>query len=93
MSEKVRAHVLIGGRVQGVCFRMYAEEEAVRHQLAGWVRNLPTGQVEAVFEGSKATVDRMIAWCRKGPPAAQVRKISVEWETPKGDGPGFRIVM
>ena len=91
MSQS-RAHVLISGRVQGVCFRMYTEEEARKRDLTGWVRNLPSGQVEAVFEGPKKIIEEMIAWCRQGPPAAHVTKIEVSWETWHGDFPDFRTV-
>jgi len=89
---RVRAHVLISGRVQGVCFRMYTEEEAKRRGLTGWVRNLPTGQVEALFEGEKKAVEEMIAWCRQGPPTARVEKIDTDWEDFHGSFPDFRVV-
>lgn len=87
-----RAHILISGRVQGVCFRMVAEEEARARDLTGWVRNLPSGQVEAVFEGDKSKVEDMIAWCRQGPPAARVASVETAWETYHGDFADFRIV-
>ena len=72
----VRKHVLIEGRVQGVAFRAYTEQEARRRGLGGWVRNLADGRVEAVFEGEEAEVEAMIAWCREGPPAARVTGLS-----------------
>lgn len=90
--EKVRARVLISGRVQGVCFRMYAEEEAIGRDLTGWVRNLPSGQVETVLEGEKKAIEEMIQWCHKGPPAAKVTRIEVEWESYRGDFNDFRTV-
>ncbi len=90
--EKVRAHLLISGRVQGVCFRMYTEEEATKRSLTGWVRNLPTGQVEAVFEGNKKSIEEVIQWCHKGPPAARVTDLAVEWEPYRGDFHDFRAV-
>lgn len=89
---KARAHVFISGRVQGVCFRMYAEEEARRRGLTGWIRNLPSGQVEALFEGEKNAVDEMVAWCRQGPPAARVTKVEMTWEDCRGEFPDFRAL-
>ncbi|MGH7412476.1 MAG: acylphosphatase [Candidatus Methylomirabilis sp.] len=83
--EPVRAHVWIAGRVQGVSFRAYTIDEASLRGVAGWIRNTPDGRVEAVFEGDKVAVEAMIAWCRKGPPAARVTSVEVKWEEPKGE--------
>ena len=90
--SQIRAHVLITGRVQGVCFRMYTEEEAKKRELTGWVRNLPTGQVEALFEGEQEAIEEMIAWCHKGPTAARVTKVETTWEKYCGDFTDFRTV-
>ena len=84
-QTKVRAHVWIAGRVQGVMFRAYTVDEASVRGIAGWVANMPDGRVEAVFEGERAVVEAMIAWCRKGPPAARVCSVEVTWEEPKGE--------
>lgn len=86
----VRAHVIIGGRVQGVWFRASTLETALDLGLAGWVRNLPTGDVEAVFEGGRQQVEGALGWCRRGPPGARVDSCDVIWEDPRGEGP-FRI--
>jgi acylphosphatase len=83
----VRAHVWVQGRVQGVSYRAYAQHEAVRLGLRGWIRNLKDGKVEAVFEGSKEHVDAMLVWCHRGSPQAQVTKVLVEWEPADGEGP------
>jgi acylphosphatase len=83
----VRAHVWIQGRVQGVSFRAYAQHEAVRLGLRGWVRNLPDRRVEAIFEGQRDPVDQMVQWCHRGSPLAQVTRVTVEWEDPEGEGP------
>lgn len=88
----IRARIVITGRVQGVCFRMYTEEEAKRRGLTGWVRNLPTGQVEAVIEGEREAVEDLIRWCHQGPPAASVKKVDTEWEPYRGDFTDFRTV-
>lgn len=65
------------GRVQGVSFRAYAEQESRRLGVAGWVRNEPDGSVALHLEGDADAVDRMIEWCRTGPPAARVRGVAV----------------
>jgi acylphosphatase len=88
--ERVRAHVWISGRVQGVFFRAYAQDEAAARKIAGWIRNAPDGRVEAVFEGNRATVEAMIQWCHRGSPAARVTGVEVGWEPPRGER-GFRV--
>lgn len=89
-QSRVRAHVWIAGRVQGVAFRAYTVDEASVRGVTGWVGNIPDGRVEAVFEGDKTVVEAMIAWCRKGPPAARVSSVEVIWEEPK-DERGFEV--
>jgi len=88
---KVRAHVLITGRVQGVFFRSETQDEAVRHGLTGWVRNIPDGRVEAVFEGEKDMVDRLIEFCRRGSPGARVMNVEVTWGDYTGEFESFSI--
>lgn len=89
--EVARAHVLVEGRVQGVWFRGSTEEVATGLGLAGWVKNLPTGEVEAVFEGPRADVEEAVAFCRRGPPGAHVTRCDVQWEVPQGETKPFRI--
>ena len=88
---KVRAHVYVSGRVQGVFFRSEIEYEAVRRDVYGWVRNLPDGRVEAVFEGKKETVEELVEFCRKGPRGARVSKVEVHWEEYQSEFNRFRI--
>jgi acylphosphatase len=83
-----RARVVIRGRVQGVFFRVETGERARSLGLAGWVRNNPDGTVEAVFQGDRDRVDSMLAWCRRGPAAARVEDVDVEWMEPR-DEDGF----
>jgi len=82
--------VRIFGRVQGVFFRASCARLAEDLGVSGWVRNLPQGDLEAVFQGPDAAVDEMVAWCRRGPPAASVDRIDVRVEPPLPDA-GFRI--
>jgi acylphosphatase len=86
-----RAHIVISGRVQGVFYRAFAEETANSLGLKGWVRNLPDGRVEAVLEGEKEAIEKAVAICRKGPPAARVSNIDVGWEDFKGEFTTFSV--
>lgn len=86
--RRVRAR--ISGRVQGVFFRASCADRANALGLSGWVRNASDGGVEAVFEGEDAGVESMLAWCRKGPPYAQVDDVEVLEEAPTG-AEGFRV--
>jgi len=89
-NEAVRAHVYISGRVQGVFFRATTREQAERLGVAGWVRNLPDGRVEALFEGPRPAVEACLEWCHHGPPGARVTGVEVEWQQPRGER-GFSI--
>lgn len=86
-----RLHVFVSGHVQGVWFRESTKIEALEQGVAGWVRNLPDGRVEAVFEGPPAAVDRMLAWCHVGSRDANVTHVAAQEEMPVGELPGFRV--
>ena len=86
---KVRARAVFRGRVQGVFFRANCEEEAARLGLSGYVRNLPDGGVEAVFEGEKEVIERAIEWNRTSQPYARVSDVKVEWGEATGESDGF----
>lgn len=86
----IRMRVVVDGRVQGVFFRETCRRHADEAGVAGEVRNLPDGRVEAVFEGPAEAVERLVAWCRIGPPAAVVRSVEVHPEPPSGHT-GFRV--
>ncbi len=88
----MRAHVWISGRVQGVFFRAHTKEVAEKLGLTGWVRNLPDGRVEAVFEGEEEAVKEAIEWCKRGPPLAKVERVEVRYEDPTGEFKDFRII-
>jgi acylphosphatase len=87
-----RAHVYVSGGVQGVFFRGTARREAGRLGLDGWIKNLPDGRVEAVFEGPSEGVRRMVRWCEEGPEHATVENVGVEYEEARGDLRGFEVL-
>ena len=75
----------------GRLFRASTRDEAVRIGVGGWVRNLPDGSVEALFEGEKKKVEEIVAWCYKGPSGARVRKVELKWEPYKGEFKHFDV--
>ena len=79
----VAAHIIIHGKVHGVCFRASAQIKALELNLTGWVRNLPSGTVEVHAEGSRDSLDKLIKWCQKGPPTANVSRCDIDWITPQ----------
>ncbi len=79
----IRKRVVVSGKVQDVFFRDTTETEATAAGVAGWVRNLPDGRVEAVFEGAEDAVARLVDWCRQGPGAAEVRDLESYDEAPE----------
>ena len=86
-----RRRVLISGIVQGVAFRAYTRHAARQAGLGGWVRNLPDGRVEAVFEGVSESVTQMVEWCRRGSPGSRVERVEVIEEAPRGESNDFQI--
>jgi acylphosphatase len=91
MDNRVRAHINITGRVQGVCFRLETQRAARKRGVVGWVRNLPDGSVEAVMEGGKFAVESLIHWCRKGPPVSNVEEVAVDWGAFTGEFTAFEV--
>ena len=81
MSATIR-QVTIRGRVQGVGFRYWVEQEASARGLKGWVRNRRDGSVEALFAGPADVVSEMIAVCRRGPVSARVEAFQEEPASP-----------
>jgi len=86
-----RVKLVIRGRVQGVFFRQSTKEMAERLGLTGWAKNCPDGNVAAVFEGEKQSVEAAITWCRQGPPAARVSDLDVEWQEFREEFSDFSI--
>ena len=76
----IRKRVLVSGEVQGVFFRDTCRRVAGQQGVAGWVRNLPDGRVEAVFEGDPEGVERLVSWARHGPSRARVTAMTIRDE-------------
>ena len=76
--------VRVTGRVQGVSFRWYAQEQARRLGVVGWVRNEPDGSVVLHAEGEDKAVDALVTWCHEGPGMARVRDVAVREAAPVG---------
>jgi acylphosphatase len=90
-DRKIRAHVFIRGRVQGVYFRQNTKIVATRHGVMGWVRNLKDGRVETVLEGNEMDVNEVIEWCYAGPPKATVDDVDINYEKYTGEFREFKV--
>ena len=91
MEANARAHVIIHGRVQGVCFRLETQKAAHQYGVVGWVRNLPDGNVEAVMEGLREAVEALLNWCGQGPRLARVDKVDITQESYIGEYETFEV--
>ena len=89
--KKVRVHLLISGRVQGVAFRYYAQDIAQSLGIKGWVKNCWDGKVEILVEGEEDKVKELIDWCYRGPRSAIVGKVDMKWEEYRGEFKTFSI--
>ena len=82
---------IVHGRVQGVFFRVSAEDEAIHLGIGGWIRNRPDGTVETYAVGSRETLERFLSWLQHGPPDSEVREVQATWGSTE-DPPGeFRM--
>lgn len=90
-KDPVRLRLEIHGRVQGVWFRASTRDEALGIGVSGRVRNLANGNVEVTVEGDRSAVERLVAWCRKGPQGASVSKIEIKEEDYVGEFDTFQI--
>ncbi len=90
-DDRERAHVRVSGQVQGVFFRDSTRQNAEELGLAGWVKNLPDGRVEAVFEGPSEKVREMVRWCEEGPQQASVENVDTDFEGSDEDLQGFEV--
>ena len=86
-----RAHVIVSGLVQGVRFRANTQKEARKLKITGWVRNLFSGKVEIVAEGSEAALKEFISWVEEGPRFARVNNVAVSIVEPTGELEDFEI--
>ena len=86
-----RVRAIVSGRVQGVSYRASTASEARRLGLTGWVRNRHDGAVELEAEGPPAQVEKLLAWCHQGPPAARVSSVAVDELAPTGAESAFAI--
>ena len=86
-----RISVIVHGRVQGVAFRHHTCCRALDLGVTGWVRNLPDGSVEGVFEGDEVRVNALVDWCRQGPPASRVDRVEVRKAACNGEFGDFSI--
>jgi len=89
--DKKAVHAYISGRVQGVFYRASTYEKARELGLEGWVRNLPDGRVELFCQGPSEQVDRLLEWCKVGPPAARVHAIEATTQKPKEEYVSFEV--
>jgi len=85
-----RVHIFISGKVQGVCYRAFAQDQAIKLGLNGWVGNMHDGRVEAVLEGQRELIEQAILTCKNGPSGARVTDIDLTWKSPLGEQ-GFEI--
>jgi len=90
-SKKLRVHLKIEGRVQGVYFRASTVAQAQGLGLTGWVTNCSDGSVEVVAEGGRVEIEQLITWCRLGPSGARVTNVNVRWEEPQESFVSFSV--
>lgn len=91
-NSNVRAHIWVKGRVQGVGFRAHVEYSAQQiGGLTGWVRNVGYDTVEAIAEGAREKVERLIEAIKQGPRASRVDESKVEWEQPTAEFDRFGV--
>jgi acylphosphatase len=91
MTDNVRVHIRVKGRVQGVGFRAYVEYVARQVRVTGWVRNVGYDEVESVAEGERADVEKFIELVKQGPRASRVDESNVEWEDVTGEFRAFGV--
>lgn len=91
-TENMRMYILVNGRVQGVGFRYFVQQQALQLGLCGWVRNLSNGGVYVLAEGPMALLEQLADAVRKGPPMAQVTECKVIWQEDTSNWVGFEIL-
>lgn len=91
MKKKIKSHIFVSGKVQGIFFRDNTRKKALDLGVTGWIRNLADGRVEAVFEGEKDKVEKMVSWVREGPAFAKINNVSVVSDNYSGESETFEI--
>ena len=91
VNQKMQRYILISGKVQGVGFRHFTRQNAMRLGVRGYAKNLPNGKVEVVAEGDKATLDEFVKILWKGPPASRVEDVKVEARPHSGEYTSFGV--
>lgn len=91
MNAPVSVRATVYGRVQGVFFRAFVEEHAQQLGLKGYVRNLPSGNVEVVAEGQRERVEKLVGYLKMGPPAARVSRVKTVWSEYTGSYSRFKV--
>lgn len=92
LGKEVRVRVFIAGKVQNVGFRNATRARAERFSVSGFVKNLPNGGIEALFQGEAKAVDRMLEFCKMGPLGAKVTEVKIQWEEYKDEYKDFKVV-
>ena len=90
--ERIRVHVFVIGKVQGVFFRQSLKVAARKHKTTGWVRNLHDGRVEAVIEGDRPDVTDVIKWCHNGSANSRVESVQTNMESYTGEFEKFDVL-
>lgn len=90
-DKKTSVRLLVNGKVQGVYFRFNMQQVAKKNSVFGWVRNLADGRVEALLEGNKNDVDKVIEWSKKGPENSRVDDLKIDYLQYKGKFVDFAI--
>ena len=91
--EHRRFRAVVHGRVQGVNFRHYTQEQAEHLGLVGYVRNTWDGTVEVVAEGREASLRSLLAWLHHGPSIAHVSRVQVQWQAPRREFQDFQVLF
>ena len=92
MEKNVSAHIWVSGTVQGVFFRVEARDQAQKLGLVGWIKNLPSGDVEGYAEGSKTNLEKWIKWCHVGSTRASVTHVKITWGQETKEISSFNII-
>ncbi len=90
-NRQERLEITVHGRVQGVAFRHYTQQQALKLGLTGWVRNNPDGSVRMVAEGTRSALEAFLSWTGRGPDHARVERQETHWSKASGGFTDFLI--